>query len=143
MTYWSRSFDGIPECVPEVREHTRKLLGDCRGADVVELVASELAGNAIRHSDSGEPGGHFTVHLATFADRWQIRVDDEGGPQVPHICKQPSIDSVEDLDHLGDDVEAGRGLELVAAVSSAWGVLGDHAARAVWAEIAMPGEATA
>jgi anti-sigma regulatory factor (Ser/Thr protein kinase) len=91
MTYWSRSFDGIPECVPEVREHTRQVLGDRRGADVVELVASELAGNAIRHSDSGEPGGQFTVHLATFADRWQVRVDDEGGPRVPHICEPPPI----------------------------------------------------
>lgn len=143
MTYWSRSFDGIPECVPEVREHTRKLLGGCRGADVVELVASELAGNAIRHSDSGEPGGRFTVHLATFADRWQVRVDDEGGQRVPHICQQLPIESVEDLDYFGTEVEAGRGLALVAAVSSAWGVLGGHAARAVWAEIVMPGEATA
>lgn len=142
MTQWSRSFEGIPECVSEVREYTRKLLGDCGGADVVELVASELAGNAIRHSDSGEPGGQFTVHLAAFVDRWQVRVDDEGGLGVPHICEPSPIASVEDLDHFGDEVEAGRGLALVAAVSSAWGVWGDQAARAVWAEILMSEEAT-
>jgi len=142
MTYWSRSFDGKPECVPEVREHTRNLLGGCRSADVVELVASELAANAVRHSDSGEPGGQFTVHLATFADRWQVRVDDEGGLRIPHICEQAPIENVDDLDQFGDEVECGRGLALVAAVSSAWGILGDQAARAVWAEIMMPGEAT-
>ncbi|MEY9858522.1 serine/threonine-protein kinase RsbW [Catenulispora sp. GAS73] len=143
MTYWSRSFDGIPECVSEVREHTRGLLGGCEGADLVELVASELAGNAIRHSDSGEPGGQFTVHLAAFADRWQVRVDDEGGSTVPHVCELPPIETVEDLDRFSNEVEDGRGLALVAAVSSAWGVLGDQAARAVWAEILMPGEVTA
>lgn len=143
MTYWVRSFDGIPECVSEVREYTRKVLNDCRGADAVELVASELASNAIRHSDSGAPGGQFTVRLEEFVDRWQVRVDDEGGPRVPHVCLSPQIESVDDLDKFGDDVEVGRGLALVATVSSGWGVLGDKNARAVWAEVLMPAEATA
>ena len=36
--------------------------------------------------------------------------------------------------------EAGRGLALVAALSHAWGVLGDQYSRAVWAEILFPVE---
>lgn len=140
MSYWSRSFDGLPECVSDVREYTRKVVGDSNGADLVELVASELAGNAIRHSESGEPGGQFTLHLADLRNRWQVRVDDEGGVTVPRVCEASPIESLEDLDRFGDEVEAGRGLAMVAAVSSDWGVLGDQAARAVWAEIPISGE---
>lgn len=138
MPYWSRSFDGLPERVAEVREYTRKVVGDCKDADILELIASELAGNAIRHSGSGKPGGQFTLHIAELSNRWQIRVDDAGGTKVPHLCEPAPIESVKDLDRFGDEVEAGRGLALVAAVSSSWGVLGDDAARAVWAEISMP-----
>ena len=138
MPYWSKAFDGVPECVSEAREHTRKLLGDREGAVAVELVVSELAGNAVRHSDSGAPGGRFTVHLAGFYDRWQVRVDDEGGPNMPHVCVPVPMESAKDLDALGDEIEVGRGLTLVAAVSSAWGVLGDQAGRTVWVEILMP-----
>jgi hypothetical protein len=65
-------------------------------------------------------------------------VDDDGGASVPHICVPMPIESAEDLDALGEDVEAGRGLTLVAALSSAWGVLGDQTGRAVWVEILIP-----
>lgn len=140
MPYWSKTFDGLPEHVSEVREYTRKLLGDSEVADAVELVVSELAGNAVRHSDSGEPGGQFTVHLAAFRDRWQVRVDDEGGPSVPHVREPMPIECIEDLDALGEDVEVGRGLTLVAGLSSAWGVLGDQSGRAVWVEILISGK---
>lgn len=127
MGYWSRTFDGRAESVAEVRRFTVKVLGENPGTDVVELVASELATNAVQHSDSGQPGGHFTMHLAESANRWRVRIDDAGGPKEP--C-------VKTADAKGD--EAGRGLTLVAALSSDWGVIGDHYARAVWAEIEMP-----
>src|SRR3954466_841038 len=104
MPYWSQSFNGRPECVAEVREYTRTVVGDCAGADLVELVASELAGNAIRHSDSGEPGGQFVLHIAALSNRWQIRVDDAGGTNVPHVCEPAPIESVEDLDRFGDEI---------------------------------------
>jgi anti-sigma regulatory factor (Ser/Thr protein kinase) len=63
MPYWSKTFDGLPERVSEAREYTRKVLGDSEVARAVELVASELASNAVRHSDSGLPGG--AVHGAS------------------------------------------------------------------------------
>lgn len=133
MTYWSRSFQGLPENLSEVRRFTAAVLGDRPGVDLVVLVASELAGNAILHSASGQPGGQFVVHVAAFADRWQIRVDDEGGLGEPILSPDPA----------GDDAEDGRGLALIAAVSRSWGVLGNHYARAVWAEIPHPSPAEA
>jgi serine/threonine-protein kinase RsbW len=138
MSYWSRSFEGQPEHLKEVREFTRFVAGDRDGADLVEMVASELAGNAIQHSESGRPGGRFTLQVGDFQNGWQVRVVDEGGPTVPRVCTLTSIDSVEDLDVLGDEVESGRGLAMVAGVSSAWGVGGDHSSRSVWAQILIP-----
>jgi serine/threonine-protein kinase RsbW len=140
MSYWSRSFQGIAECLAEVRQFTAAVLGDRPGVDLVVLAASELAGNAILHSASGDPGGQFVVHIAAFADRWQVRVDDAGGAGVPRVCDTagPGVDhgTVVDLP------ESGRGLALVAALSRNWGVLGDEYSRAVWAEIPHPrGEA--
>ena len=90
-------------------------------------MASELATNAVRHSESGKPGGHFTVHLAALPGCWRIRVDDAGG------LNEPQLQSTE-----AEWDETGRGLKMVAAMSHRWGVLGNHYARAVWAEILIP-----
>jgi anti-sigma regulatory factor (Ser/Thr protein kinase) len=127
MSYWSATFAGQPACVAEVRRFTAKMLDERPGADVVELVASELASNAVRHSESGRPGGYFTLHLAAFVDCWGVRVDDAGGPN------EPQLHSAE-----ADWDETGRGLMMVAALSHRWGVLGDQYGRAVWAEILTP-----
>ncbi|NUR26172.1 MAG: ATP-binding protein [Catenulispora sp.] len=134
MSYWSRSFPGLAECLAEVRQFTLMVLGDAPGSDLVVLAISELAGNAIVHTASGEPGGQFVVHLAAFADRWQVRVDDEGAPSDPRVV-------VADFGEDGGadwDAETGRGLAMVSAISQKWGVLGDSRARAVWAEIPYP-----
>ncbi|WP_194913277.1 ATP-binding protein [Catenulispora rubra] len=136
MSYWSRSFPGLAENLAEVRQFTQMVLGDAPGADLVVLAVSELAGNAIVHTASGAPGGQFVVHLAAFADRWKVRVDDEGSPTVPHVV----VDGIdEDAEW---DCESGRGLAMVAAISQKWGVLGDGCARAVWAEIPYPVQKT-
>src|SRR6266851_1888179 len=128
MSYWSRSFRGLAECLSEVRQFTAAVLGERPGVDLVVLAASELAGNAV-------------VHIAAFADRWQVRVDDAGGPNFPRLCRAGGVDtSMSDAADgpLGDLPEAGRGLALGAAVSRDWGVLGDEYSRAVWAEIPYP-----
>ncbi|MEY9857610.1 anti-sigma regulatory factor (Ser/Thr protein kinase) [Catenulispora sp. GAS73] len=141
MSYWSRSFPGLAENLAEVRQFTQMVLGDAPGADLVVLAVSELAGNAIVHTASGAPGGQFVVHLAAFADRWQVRVDDEGSPTEPHVVVD-GID-VEGIDEDADwDCESGRGLAMVSAISRKWGVLGDGCARAVWAEIPYPVQTT-
>jgi hypothetical protein len=131
MSYWSRSFPGLAEHLTEVRQFTQMVLGDAPGVDLVLMAVSELAGNAIVHTASGEPGGQFVVHLAVFADRWQVRVDDQGSPTEPRVL----VDLIDD--EVGDS-ESGRGLAMVAAIAREWGVLGDRYARAVWAEIPYP-----
>jgi anti-sigma regulatory factor (Ser/Thr protein kinase) len=128
MAYLAISFRGCAEYVHEVRTWTAKALGNVAGADVVVFVASELATNAVRHAAGGEPGGTFSLHLATFADRWLVRVDDQGGPSGPEVLK------------VEQEGETGRGLALVAMLSASWGVLGDQYARGVWAEISRPRE---
>jgi anti-sigma regulatory factor (Ser/Thr protein kinase) len=122
------TFDGLAERVADARQFAIKVLGDRPGVEVVELITSELAGNAVQHSHTGRPGGRFTLHLAAFGDRWRVRVDDDGGPNEPNLRADIEQD------------EAGRGLALIAALSSEWGVFGNQYARAVWAEILMPQE---
>jgi serine/threonine-protein kinase RsbW len=129
MPYWTMTFDGRKECVADARHFAVKVLGDAPGVDLVELVTSELAGNAVQHTGSGQPGGQFILHVAEFRDRWQVRVDDAGGSDEPGVRETEA-----------DWDEAGRGLALVASVSSQWGVIGDRNARGVWAEILMPGD---
>lgn len=132
MSYWSRSFPGLPEHLGDVRRFTQMVLGDAPGTELVVMAVSELAGNAIVHTASGAPDGQFVVHLAALADRWKVRVDDEGSPSEPRVV----VDAIEE-DPEGDS-ESGRGLAMVASISRTWGVLGDRRARAVWAEIPYP-----
>ena len=140
MPTWSKTFDGLPEHLTKVRQFTRLVAVGRDGADLLEMVASELAGNAIQHSASGRPGGKFILELADLRDGWQVRVIDEGGPNMPRICPLASIEDAHDLDGLGDEIEAGRGLAMVAEVSSDWGVQGDQNSRSVWAKILIPGD---
>ncbi|WP_228559951.1 ATP-binding protein [Catenulispora pinisilvae] len=105
MDIWSKEFAGRPECLVEARRFTVAVLGEGDGAHTVVLVADELAGNAIKHTASGEPGGEFVLRLARFGDRCRVRVDDQGGPTSPVLCSA----GVED--------EAGRGLTLVNSLS--------------------------
>lgn len=127
-SYWTRTFDGLPEQVAEVREFVRRIVGDLvDGADDVELVASELAANAIRHSASGNPGGYFVVQVAAFSDAWHVRVTDQGS------LGSPTPMDAEEAD------ETGRGLAVVIALTRAWGVIGGSAGhRTVWAEVPFP-----
>ncbi|MEZ0108608.1 serine/threonine-protein kinase RsbW [Catenulispora sp. EB89] len=123
MDIWHKEFAGRPECLAEVRRFACAVLGDCDAAYTVALVADELAGNAIKHTASGEPEGEFVVRLTRFANRCVVRVDDQGGPSTPAL-RVP-----------GEQDEAGRGLAIVAMLSASWGVDGDATARSVWAEI--------
>lgn len=132
MSYWSRSFPGLPEHLGEVRRFTQMVLGDAPGTELVIMAVSELAGNAIVHTASGAPDGQFVVHLAAFADRWKVRVDDEGSPSVPRVVVDAIVEDAE------WDSESGRGLAMVASISRDWGVMGGRCARAVWAEIPYP-----
>jgi anti-sigma regulatory factor (Ser/Thr protein kinase) len=84
--HWEKTYRGSPATVSHVRREVRAILGLCPGtiADDVELVVSELASNAIRHSRSGADGGTYTVRISHQVTEkvpyiW-VEVHDQGSP---------------------------------------------------------------
>jgi anti-sigma regulatory factor (Ser/Thr protein kinase) len=137
---------GLPAlgvCVAEARRRVRgRLLEWGVEAGVREdaaLVVSELVGNAVRHTVSeriacalglgprpavlpgGTPGGRVL----------RLEVSDSGGGVTVPAQRRA-----------GFDEEGGRGLLLVGALCSAWGVLpgADGRGRLVWAELTCVGD---
>lgn len=87
------------------------MLNGCPEADDATLCLSEMATNAIMHSNSRKIGGHFTVHAAIHADLLRVEVRDEGGPWTWPLRSR--------------DGQHGRGLLLVAQLTHDWGRSGD------------------
>ena len=127
----SRVFLGTPDQIRAVRGYVRTGFAGHAAAQDAELVASELATNAVSHSASGLPGGIFLVHLArlTPADV-AIIVTDQGGTGHP---RQPDTDL---------DSESGRGLAVVHALSSLLASSRDDHYHSVLAVISSPQEPT-
>jgi serine/threonine-protein kinase RsbW len=113
-----RTYPGLPAQARIVRADLRPLLTGCPAADDVLLLASELAANAIAHSDSGRPGGTFTVRL-THEPGSGVRAEvaDQGStwPGDLPVCAQPP-----------------HGLYLLQALSTACGARRVGPARIVW-----------
>jgi anti-sigma regulatory factor (Ser/Thr protein kinase) len=113
------------EHIGQVRTDLRGLLAGCPVADDVILCVSELATNAILHSDSRQLGGKFTVRAEVIPRSYaRIEVEDSGGPWL-----RTSLDPGH---------SRGRGLDIVSALAADWGVDGDHHARIVWARFEWP-----
>jgi anti-sigma regulatory factor (Ser/Thr protein kinase) len=77
--------------------------------DVAVLLVSELFGNSVRHSGSGDPGETVTVVVRAGDGVVRVEVTDRGGPGVPELYPA------------GRDVEGGRRLRLVAGLAARWG----------------------
>ncbi|WP_203884437.1 ATP-binding protein [Planotetraspora kaengkrachanensis] len=118
---WRGTFPGKRNQVREVRRFVNGFLGEGVSTDIAELVASELATNAIRHSSSGEAGGRFQVTVEAGDELLLLAVLDEGGPSCPQVQKA------------ADEEMNGRGLRLVSELTASWGVYGDEGGRTVWA----------
>jgi anti-sigma regulatory factor (Ser/Thr protein kinase) len=90
---------------------------------VVILCLSELAANAVLHSDSGRPGETFTVRIESSPGaHLRIEVEDGGGPW---LAPAP-------------DPGSGRGLDIVGVLAADWGVTISPAGRTVWARFDWP-----
>jgi serine/threonine-protein kinase RsbW len=119
-----RTFRGEPGQVPLARDFVRRYLnGRSCPAEAVEdilVCATELATNAVLHSRSGLPGGHFSVEVAICAGRCvRVTVEDSGGLWVERGTG-------------GGDAGCGRGLRLVSALSADMGITGDASGRMAW-----------
>ena len=91
--------------------------------DVAALLVDELFVNSIRHSGSGAPGETVTVAVRTENDVIRVEVTDRSGPGVPE--PRPA----------GSDAEDGRGLHLVARLSTQWGWRRRGGRTVTWFEI--------
>lgn len=85
-----------------------------------QLIVSELATNAVLHA-----GTPFTVRMALSDAGVRLEVDD-GVTRAPRER------------HYGPDATTGRGVGLVATVSSAWGVSMRPGGKSVWCELMAP-----
>ncbi len=124
-----RTFPGQLCQVSVARQWLIRLIDGFGAADEVLLACSELAANAIVHSDSGLPGGMLTVRLSIEPDFVRVEVLDQGGPWTSQRRAENAAT------HPEDATQCGRGLAIVAAITSAWGITGDHQGRIAWCEI--------
>lgn len=118
---------GMASSVPLARHFVGHALATAghQGVDGVRLVTSELATNAVVHSQSGWPGGLIAVEVTSIdSGLARIEVTDEGGTTFPRPRE-------------ADDGEChGRGLRLVDQMAQRWGVrLNARGWKTVWAEV--------
>jgi len=110
------------ELVAAARKFVGRVLdrGHPCGEPAVQLV-SELVTNSVQHSDSADPEGVIGVTVSGTLTSVTVEVADAGGAQAPQV--RPA----EDL-----DAEGGRGLQMVAALASEWGIRENAAGRVTW-----------
>jgi serine/threonine-protein kinase RsbW len=123
---WSRAFLATPAQAREARQFLSRILADFPAADDAVLCLAELASNAIVHSLSRKPGGHFTVRAQMRrGDRLRVEVEDQGGTWTRHL--------------IAPDAPHGRGLAIVARLARDWGRTGDgQTGWTVWFELDCP-----
>jgi len=136
MDRWSISVPGVPSMVPVARLFVRAFLGDNPLAETAELITSEYATNAIRHTAAGE-GGAIQVVVIAGPDLVRIEVTDHA-PLEAVRAWPPAPGPVPQVTQAGEDDESGRGLLLVDAIADRWGHDGVAGHRTAWAEIRAP-----
>jgi serine/threonine-protein kinase RsbW len=119
-----RVFAAQPMQIAHARRFIAGVLSGLGAAEDIVLCVCELASNAVLHSCSREPGGQFTVRVSVSpGGRIRAEVVDRGGPWDPEPAQ---------------DEEHGRGLLIVAALATRWGVTGSEAGRSAWLELDPP-----
>jgi hypothetical protein len=127
LGWWQRAFPGDPGQLREVRRYVAGLLDGFPARDDVISCAAELASNAIAHTRSGN-GGTFVVHVQRASGCLRLAVADAGSDSCP-VLRAVSDENLQ---------EGGRGLAIVAALSSRIQIDGDEHGRTVWAEFRWP-----
>ena len=120
MAQTATSYTGVFCGRPDQVGHaiTRHLTGH-PAADDAALIISELAGNAVLHSNSA--GQFFTVRAHPDGTSLYLEVEDLGGPWHP----------------APRDTSRPHGLDVIQAVTGPgnWGINGDSDGRTAWARL--------
>lgn len=110
----------LPKAVPELRAVLRERYGG-EGCPDLQLCVSELLTNVIVHVGEGTP---VTLHVSDTADgRTRVEVTDPD-PRVWPVLREAT-----------GACESGRGLALLEAVSTRWGVVQGPGGKTVWCEL--------
>ncbi|GAA3805576.1 ATP-binding protein [Sphaerisporangium flaviroseum] len=113
---------------PDAVARARRLVSSALGAghplhDDCVLLTSEIATNAVVHSDSGD-GGTFKLSVSFSADWVRIAVQDAGSLDPPFGWRPSSpLDT------------GGRGLLLLEALAHRWGFIREAGTNNVWFEM--------
>ncbi|MEU6318160.1 SpoIIE family protein phosphatase [Streptomyces sp. NPDC047009] len=117
---WDVPYD--PAVVAQARQNASAQLTEW-GLDeaifITELVVSELVTNAIRY---GQP----PIQLRLIHDRTLICEVSDASSTTPHLRRTRVLD------------EGGRGLLLVAHLTTRWGTRHSHTGKTIWAEQLLP-----
>ena len=103
-----------------VREHCAEQQLPAELCDDAVLLTSELVSNAVMHGRS-----EVELRVGRKGRCLHVSVHDENSRHPARVREDPNA-----LD--------GRGLALVAALSSSWGVRDDPTGKAVWFELVLP-----
>lgn len=123
-----RATIGLPAS-PESPRHARRFVSDfCRAADLDDevcqtaaLLVSELVTNAVVHGRS-----RATLTAERPPGLLRLAVEDSN-PTLPAVGDAPPLDR-----------ESGRGLQIVAALATRWGIERTaDGGKAVWFELAL------
>ena len=122
----TRVFPAAPAQAREARRFLAGILTDSPVADDAITCLSELATNAIVHSRSRQAAGNFTVRAEIrVGGGLRVEVQDQGGAWTAHPA--------------APDASEGRGLTIVASLTSDWGRTGDiQDGWTVWFEMNCP-----
>jgi anti-sigma regulatory factor (Ser/Thr protein kinase) len=117
---YERLFVASPAELRHVRDFVRGSLrawGDEEFGSQVEVIASELATNAVRHAQSP-----FRVSIERGSSTIRLAVRDASFARPEHLTGKTGV-------------VGGRGIPLVAALSRAWGSESETDGKTVWAEV--------
>jgi anti-sigma regulatory factor (Ser/Thr protein kinase) len=121
-TVFQGSYRGTADQVGRARREVACHLAQCPAADDAALIVSELATNAVLHSQSRS--GFFMIRVELHADHARIECQDLGGPWR---SRRP------------DGRSHGLGIVEALTGSGNWGVETDSdGCRVVWARLELP-----
>lgn len=113
-----RSADSVGRARSAIRNTLVGLPGDV--TEVSTLLANELVANAIAHGE-----GPISLSMEIEGDRVRVAVTDEGA--VLPVLRESS-----------PTAESGRGLAIVNALATRWGVDPTSHGKSVWFELVLP-----